>query len=45
MDLITFLTLAVAAIIVYSSYYLFNGVPTFVDRLRMPKSLQASKRR
>ena len=34
MDLVTFLTLAVAAIIVYSSYYLFNGTPTFIERQR-----------
>jgi hypothetical protein len=37
MDLVTLLTLVVAAVIVYSSYYLFNGVPTFLDRSRPSK--------
>jgi hypothetical protein len=36
MDLVTFLTLSVAAIIVYCSYYLFNGVPTLKTRQRPP---------
>jgi hypothetical protein len=36
MDLVTFLTLAVAAIIAYSSYYLFNGNPTFIEHQRRP---------
>lgn len=37
MDLVTFLTLSVAAIIVYCSYYLFHGVPTIRFRLRPPE--------
>jgi hypothetical protein len=33
-DLVTFLTLAVAATIVSSGYFLFKGVPTFRSRDR-----------
>ena len=34
MDLVTFLTLIVATVIVASGYFLFNGTPTFKGRQR-----------
>ncbi len=34
MDLVTFLTLAVATAIVVSGYFLFNGAPGFNGRRR-----------